>query len=148
MAAPAYTWEFVCDLWGNRVPKLVTMEADDNLETKVGTMLTLSGGQIVEAGNLACEIIGIAAEETAAELDDADPIRLYLIAPGMVIRGTADEDATTLAGFNGKTYDLAADGRLDADDSTGGCLSVYRVLNAAGTSVDCVITSGAMKEVA
>ena len=146
MAAPTYTWEFVCDLWGQRVPKLVTLEADDNLETKVGTLLVMTGGQVVEAGALACEIVGIAAEATSAELDDADPISLYLIAPGMVIRGTADGDATTLAGFNGKTIDLNANGSLDIDDGTGGCLSVYRVLNAAGTSVDCVITSGAFIE--
>ena len=146
MAAPTYTWEFVYDLWGNRVPKVVTLEAEDNLETKVGTLLVLSGGQVLEAGNGAAEIIGIAMEDSGGEMDDADPIKVALIAPGMVIRGTADEDASALQGFTNKTCDLNATGDLDVADTAGGCLSVFRVNNAAGTEVDCVITTGALIE--
>ena len=140
MAAPAYTWEFVCDLWGDRVPKLVTLEATADLETKVGTMVFMSSGQVDNAGANAASLLGIAAEETDAALSAADPIMVYLIAPGMVIRGTADADASALQGFSGKTGDLNADGSLDVADTSNGCLSVYRVNNAAGTEVDCVIT--------
>jgi hypothetical protein len=140
MAAPAYTWEFVCDLWGDRVPKKVTLEATADLETKVGTLVFMSSGQVDNAGASAASLLGIAAEETAAALSAADPIQVYLIAPGMVIRGTADADASALQGFTNKTIDLNADGSLDVGDTSNGCLSVYRVNNSAGTEVDCVIT--------
>ena len=146
MAAPTYTWEFVYDLWGDRVPKVVTLEAEDNLETKVGTLLILTAGQVLEAGNSAAEIIGLAMEDSGGEMDDADPIKVAIIAPGMVIRGTADADASALQGFTNKTIDLNADGSLDVADTADGCLSVYRVNNAAGTIVDCVVTTGAMIE--
>jgi hypothetical protein len=146
MAAPAYTWEFVYDLWGDRVPKKVTLEAANTLETKVGTLLVMSSGQVAAAGASSGEIIGIAAEETAAALSAADPIQLWLIAPGMVIRGTADADASALQGFTNKTIDTNADGSLDVADTSNGCLSVFRVNNAAGTEVDCVVTTGALIE--
>jgi len=144
MAAPAYTWEFVYDLWGDRVPKMVTLEASATLETKVGTLVIMSSGQVDEATASAVGIIGIAAEATSAAATAKDPIKVYVIAPGMVIRGTADADATALAGFSGKTVDVNADGSLDVGDTTNGSLSVHRVNNAAGTIVDCVITKGAM----
>lgn len=140
MAAPAYTWEFVYDLWGNRTPKLVTVEATASLETEVGTLLFMSTGQADNAGASASTLFGIAAEATSAAASAGDAIRVYVIAPGMVIRGTADADASSLAGFNGKTIDLNADGSLDVGDTSNGCLSVFRVNNSAGTEVDCVIT--------
>jgi len=146
MAAPTYTWEFVYDLWGDRVPKLVTLQATTGLETKVGTLLIMSSGQVDEATSSAIELIGIAAEATSAAATAGDPIRVYLIAPGMVIRGTADADASALSGFNGKTIDVNTDGSLDVDDATNGQLSVYRVNNSAGTEVDCVFTNGALTE--
>ena len=146
MAAPAYTWEFVNDLWGDRVPKIVTLEATADLETKVGTLLVNSSGQVDEAGGSSAEIIGIAMEETSAAATAADPIKVALIAPGMVIRGTADADASSLAGFNGKTIDTNSDGSLDVADTSNGCLSVFRCNNSAGTEVDCVVTSGALIE--
>lgn len=144
MAAPTYTWEFVYDLWGDRVPKLVTLEASASLETKVGTLLVMASGAVDEATADATEIIGLAAEATSAAATVSDPIRVYVLAPGMVIRGTADADASTLAGFNGKSIDVNTNGSLDVGDTTGGALSVYRVLNTAGTEVDCVVTQGAM----
>ena len=146
MAAPAYIWEFVYDLWGDRTPRMVTLEATANLETKVGTLLVMASGQLDEATASAAEIIGIAAEATSAAATAADPIKIYVIAPGMVIRGTADADASALQGFTNKTIDVNSDGSLDVADTTNGCLSVYRVNNAAGTIVDCVITTGAMIE--
>lgn len=144
MAAPTYTWEFVYDLWGNRVPRMVTLEATTSLETKVGTLLIMSSGQVDEATASATAVIGIAAEATSAAATAKDPIKVYVIAPGMVIRGTADADASALAGFTNKTIDVNTDGSLDVADTSGGCLSVYRVNNSAGTEVDCVVTTGAM----
>ena len=147
MTAPTYIWEFVYDLWGDRVPKIATFEATTDLIVKTGTLLILSSGQIDEATASAAEVIGIAAEPIATAATAADPVKVYIIAHGMVIRGTADADASALQGFSGKTMDVNTDGSLDVADTTNGCLSVFRVNNSAGTSVDCVITSGAMKEV-
>jgi len=147
MTAPAYTWKFVCDLFGNRTPKLVTLEATTDLLTKVGTLVIMSSGQVDEATASAAEVIGIAAEEISTAATATDPVQIYIIAPGMVIRGTADADASALQGFNGKTIDVNTDGSLDVADTTDGCLSVWRVNNSAGTEVDCVITSGALIEV-
>jgi hypothetical protein len=110
-----------------------------------GTLLINNGGQVDEAGDSAAEIIGI-AQETISDATAADPVKVALIAPGMVIRGTADADASALAGFNGKTIDLNAAGTLDVADTTNGCLSVYRCNNSANTEVDCVITTGALIE--
>jgi len=146
MAAPTYTWEFVYDLWGDRTPRMATMEATASLETKIGTLLILSSGQLDEATASAAEIIGIAAEATTAAAVAADPIKIYVIAPGMVIRGTADADASALQGLTNKTVDVNTDGSLDVGDTAGGCLGVWRVNNAAGTEVDCIITTGAMVE--
>jgi len=145
MAAPTYTWKFVKDLWGDRIPKVVTLEASSGLETKVGTLVIMSGGQVDEAtATVAAGVIGLAAEATSAAATAADPIKVAIIAPGMVIRGTADADASSLAGFNGKAADVNTNGSLDVGDGTGGCLSVLRVNNSAGTEVDCVITKSAM----
>jgi len=146
MAAPAYTWKFVYDLFGDRVPKVITLEATANLETKIGTLLIMSSGQVDEATASAGEVIGLAMEATSAAATAADPVKVQVIAPGMVIRGTADADASALQGFTHKTIDVNADGSLDVGDTTNGCLSVFRVNNAAGTEVDCVVTTGALIE--
>ena len=146
MAAPTYTWEFVYDLWGDRVPKLVTLEATTSLMTKVGTLLIMSSGQVDEATSSAIELVGLAAEEISVAATAADPVRVYMIAPGMVIRGTADADASSLQGFNGKTIDVNTNGSLDVGDTTDGQLSVFRVNNAAGTEVDVVFTNNALLE--
>jgi hypothetical protein len=139
MAAPAYTWEFVYDLWGDRVPKKVTLEAVASLLVKEGNLVYMSSGQVEVAGASSTTLLGLAAETIDVAATAADPVDVYLLAPGMVIRGTADADASGLTGFGGKTQDLNADGSLDVADTSNGCLSVYRVNNAAGTEVDCVI---------
>lgn len=140
MAAPAYTWKFVYDLWGDRVPKVVTMEATANLETKVGTLLFMTGGQVDNCTDGTGTMIGLAAEATSEAATAGDPIKVELIAPGMVIRGTAESDASAVTGFASQSQDIDADQQLDVDDVTGGFLSVYRVNNSAGTEVDCVVT--------
>lgn len=140
MAAPAYTWKFVKDLWGNRIPKKATLEAASGLETKVGTLVNMSTGQVAAAGATHASLIGLALNATTAAATAGDAVEVELIGEGMVIRGTADADATALAGFSGKTVDTNADGSLDVADVTNGALSVYRVNNAAGTEVDCVVT--------
>ena len=143
MAAPAYTWEFFCDLLGDRVPKIVTLEASSNLETKVGTAVIATSGQVDEATASVVLFLGLAAEATAAAATAADPIKVALIAPGMVIKGTADTDASALSGFSGKTYDFNSDGSLDVADSTNGCLSVWRTEDS-GLTVYCVVNAAKM----
>lgn len=143
MAAPAFIWEYNSDLWGqNRVPVIAPMEATAGLEVKEGTLVINNGGQVDEAGNSVANVLGLAAHD-AGPLDAGDPIKVALLAPGMVIKGTADADATALAGFNGKTIDLNADGSLDVGDTAGGGLSVLRVENG-GLTVYCVVTKFAM----
>jgi hypothetical protein len=143
MAAPTYTWEFYCDLFGTRVPIVTTLEATTNLETKVGTALIMSSGQVDEAGASVQTFIGLAAEDTDGAATAADPIKVYLIAPGMVIKGTADADASSLAGFSGKTIDFNTDGSLDVGDTSNGCLSVWRTENS-GLTVYCVVNAARM----
>ena len=143
MAAPLYTWEFAYDLMGNRVPIITTLEASASLETKEGTLVILTGGQVDEATASAVLIAGLAMEQTAAPLSATDPIKVALLAPGMVIKGTADADATALAGFAGKLVDVNTDGSLDVADTTNGSLSVHRVENS-GLTVYCVVTKGAL----
>jgi len=140
MAAPVYAWDFVADLMGDRIPKIVVLEASANLETKVGTMVIQASGQVDEAGASVNNILGLAMEDTSAALSAGAPIQVALLFPGALIRGTADADATGLAGFNGKVVDLNADGSLDVGDTTNGALSVYRVENS-GLTVFCVINS-------
>jgi hypothetical protein len=141
MAAPAYTWKFVYDLWGDRVPKQVTLEATASLETKVGTLLFMDGGQLDTVTDGTGTMIGLAAEATSAAASSGDPIKVDLIAPGMVIRGTAESDASAVTGFASKSQDIDSDQRLDVDDTTGGFLSVYRVNDDDGLIVDCVVTN-------
>jgi len=143
MAAPTYTWSFQYDLFGDRVPKIVTLEASANLETKVGTALIATGGQVDEATASVVLFLGLAAEETAVALSAGDPIKVELIAPGMVIKGVADADASTLSGFSGKTTDFNSDGSLDFADTTNGCLSVLRTEDA-GLTVYCVVNAAKM----
>ena len=142
MAAPAYTWEFAYDLWGDRVPKVITMEASASLETKVGTLLFMTGGQLDNCTDGTGTMIGLAAEATSAAATAGDPIKVELIAPGMVIRGTADADASGLTGFASRIQDIDVDQRIDVGDVTGGFLSVYRVVpGTSGLTVDCVVTN-------
>jgi hypothetical protein len=143
MAAPTYTWEFVTNLLGDSVPKVTTLQASTNLETKVGTLLVMSGGQLDEAIANCVAIVGLAAEATAAAATATDPIKVYMLAPGMVIKGTADADASTLSGFNGKLADLNSDGSLDVADTSNGSLAVWRTEDA-GLTVYCVVTVGAL----
>jgi hypothetical protein len=143
MAAPTYTWEFVEDLYGERVPKVITLEATTNLETKVGTLLIATGGQLDEATTDVVTIIGLAAEATTAAATAKDPIKVEVLFPGAVIKGTADADASTLSGFNGKLGDVNTNGSLDVADASNGSLSVYRTEDS-GLTVYCVVTVGAI----
>lgn len=143
MAAPTYTWEFAYDLFGDRIPKVVTLEASANLETKVGTLVIQNSGQVDEATASVVAILGLAMEATEAALAAAEPIQVALLAPGMVIKGTADADATALAGFSGKLGDLNSDGSLDVADASNGSLAVHAVEDS-GLTVYCVVTKSAL----
>jgi hypothetical protein len=139
MAAPTYSWEYVTNLFGLEPPKVATLQASTGLETKIGTALILTGGELDEATASVVLFAGLAAEATIAAATAADPIQVYLIRPGDVIKGTADADASALSGFNGKVGDFNSDGSLDVADTTNGCLSVWRTEDA-GLTVFCVVT--------
>jgi hypothetical protein len=143
MAAPTYIWEYVTNLFGLEPPKTATFEASASLETKVGTALILSGGQLDEATASVVLFAGLAAEATAAAASSGDPIKIYVIRPGDVIKGTADADASTLSGFSGKTGDFNSDGSLDVADTSAGCLSVWKTENS-GLTVYCTVNSAKM----
>jgi hypothetical protein len=143
MAAPAYTWEFSSDLMGDRVPKIVTLEATSGLYTKIGTLVVMSSGQVDEGGDgNTSATIGLAAE-VIDNATAADPVKVAVLAPGMVIKGTAVSTAAAHSGFVAKTYDLDADGRLDPSDTTGGGLSVWRTEDS-GLTVYCIVSVSAL----
>ena len=142
MAAPTYTWEYVGNLWGDSVPKIITMEASASLETKVGTLLFMTSGQLDNCTDGTGTMIGLAAEATSAAASSGDPIKVAVIAPGMIIRGTASADASALTGFASKSQDIDSTQLMDITDQTGGFLSVYRVVpDTSGLTVDCVVTN-------
>ena len=139
MAAPAYKWEYVTNLYGFGPPVVATFEATASLETVVGTLLSMSSGQADNSGASTASVLGLAAEATSAAATAADPIKVKILRPGDVIKGTADADASSLSGFSGKKADLNADGSLDVADTTNGCLSVWRTEDS-GLTVYCVAT--------
>lgn len=144
MAAPTYTWDYVTNLLGlSNPPSVVTLEASSGLETKVGTLVIQASGQVDEATASVVAILGLAAEATAAAATAADPIKVYLLRPGDVIKGTADADASSLAGFNGKLGDLNSDGSLDVADASNGSLAVWRTEDS-GLTVYCVVSKSAL----
>lgn len=139
MAAPEYTWSFVTDLeGGGRTPVVTTLEAAASLETKVGTLLINSSGQVAAGGALVDGIVGLAMNATTAAASAGDAVQVALLAPGMVIKGTADADASALSGFAGKLQDLNADGSLDVAATGTGALSVWRTEDN-GLTVYCVV---------
>lgn len=143
MPAPTYTWEFNSDLFGDRVPKVITLEAASALYTKIGTLCSMSSGQVAATTDgSAATAIGLAAEV----IDNAtagDPVKVAVLFPGAVIKGTASASAASVTGFQAKTYDLNSDGSLDPSDTTGGGLSVWRTEDS-GLTVYCVVTTGAI----
>jgi hypothetical protein len=143
MAAPTYTWEYVENLFGYGPPKVVTMGASTNLETKVGTALIMTGGELDEATATVVTLFGLAAEATTAAATSGDPIKVTVLRPGDVIKGTADANASTLSGFNGKLGDFNSNGSFDVADTSGGSLAVYRTEDS-GLTVFCVPTVGAI----
>lgn len=127
MAAPTYTWEFVTNLFGITEPPVVTtLEATTDLYTKVGTLLVMSSGQVDEATASVVLPIGVAAEVISVAATATDPVKVQLLRPGDVYKGTSDADASTASGFSGKTFDFNSDGSLDYADSSAGCASVWR----------------------
>jgi len=144
MAAPTYVWEYVTNIFGLEPPKTAVFEASSNLETKIGTALILTGGQLDEATASVVLFAGLAANATSVAATAGDLTKIYVIRPGDVIKGTADADATTLAGLSGKTGDFNADGSLNVADTTNGCLSVLRVENS-GLTVYCLVTKSAFQ---
>jgi len=144
MAAPTYTWEYNSDLFGDRIPKVATFEATSGMYCKIGTLMSAVSGQVLPTTDATGQyIIGLAAETISVAATAADPVKIAIIAPGMVIKGTAVSTAAAYSGFTAKTFDLDADGRFDPTDTTGGGLSVLRTEDS-GLTVYCVVTLGAI----
>lgn len=141
MPAPTYTWEFNSDLMGDRVPKIANLKCSSGLYTKVGTLLIMSSGLVDEAGASVVAAVGLAAEEIS-NAAEGDSIKVELIAPGFIYKGTADADADALSGFANKTVDFNTDGSLDVADTSAGSFSVLRTENA-GLTVYGLFTVGA-----
>ena len=142
MAAPTYTWEYNSNLFGTDVPKIITLEAASGLYTKIGTLVSMSSGQVIATTDgSGATIIGLAAEVIDVSATAADPVKVAILAPGMVLKGTAVSTAAANAGFVSKATDLDADGRLDPTDTTGGGLSVWRTEDA-GLTVYCIVGTG------
>lgn len=144
MAAPTYTWEFNSDLMGDRVPKVVTLKATASIMTKVGTLMSMASGKTLPStdGNTA-SVIGLAMQVIDVAATEDDPVKVAILAPGMVIKGTAAADASGQSGFQSKAYDLDSDGRLDPTDTTGGGLSIFRTEDS-GLTVYAVVGVGAI----
>ena len=139
MAAPTSIWEWKKNIYGLTTPATATFEATSSLETLAGTLLFMSSGQVDNGGDGFASCLGLAVGPTSAAATAGDAVEVEILRPGDVIRGTADADASTLSGFNGKKSDLNANGTLDFADTTNGCLSVMSTKNS-GLTVDCVIT--------
>jgi len=126
MAAPTYTWEYVTNLFGiSEAPVVTTLEATSGLYTKIGTLCVMSSGQVDEATASVVLPIGVAAE-VISNATAADPVKIQLLRPGDVYKGTSDADASSAAGFSGKLFDFNSDGSLDYSDSSSGSASVWR----------------------
>lgn len=132
MAAPTYSWTWVTNLFGLEEPKVFTFEATSGLSVVPGTLCIMSSGQVDEATASVVLPIGLAAE-TINNATAADPVKIYILRPGDVIRGTSDADASSASGFSGKTFDFNTDGSLDYADNSGGCASVWRTEDAGLT---------------
>ena len=144
MAAPTYTWEFNSDLFGDRVPKVATFEMTASAYCKIGTLMSMVSGQVLPTTDGTGQyIIGLAAEEISVAASSGDPVKIQIIAPGMVIKGKAVDTAASVSGFTSKAIDVDSDGRLDPDDVDGGGLSVWRTEDA-GLTVYCLVTTGAI----
>jgi len=143
-AAPTYTWEFNSDLFGNRVPVIGTFGLTAASLLKKGTLVSMVSGLIVATTDGTGQyIFGIAAQDIETSPTEADPVKVEIIAPGMVIKGTAVSTAAAYSGFTAKTFDLDVDGRFDPTDTTGGGLSVLRTEDS-GLTVYCLVTVGAI----
>jgi hypothetical protein len=141
-AVPTYKWQFEYDLWGDRVPKIVTFEITAASLVKTGTLMSMVSGQaIATTDGTAQYIIGLAAEDIDSSPTGGDPVKIAVIAPGMVIKGTATDTAASISGFSGKAIDVDSTAALDPDDTSGGGLSVLRTEDS-GLTVWCVVTCG------
>jgi hypothetical protein len=143
-AAPTYTWKFDSDLFGTRTPIVTTLGVTAASLLKKGTLVSMVSGKVIATTDGTAQYaIGLAAEDITVSPSSGDPVKIEIIAPGMVIKGTSAADATNYCGFQSKAYDVDSDGRLDVTDVTGGGLSIWRVEDS-GLTVYCTIATGAM----
>jgi hypothetical protein len=139
MPALTYSWQYVTNLYGLGVPTITTLEAASGIYTKDGTLLMMSSGQVTPAVGSVVLPVGLAAEVIAVATTAADPVKVMILRPGDVIKGTADADASALSGFSGKLGDFNSDGSFDVGDTSNGCASVWRTEDS-GLTVFLVLT--------
>jgi hypothetical protein len=139
MPALTYSWQYVTNLYGLGVPTITTLEAASGIYTKDGTLLMMSSGQVTPAVGSVVLPVGLAAEVIAVAATAADPVKVMILRPGDVIKGTADADASALSGFSGKLGDFNSDGSFDVGDTSNGCASVWRTEDS-GLTVFLVLT--------
>jgi hypothetical protein len=119
------------------------MEASTGLMTKIGTALIMTSGQLDEATASVVLLFGLSAEVIDVAATAKDPVKVMVLRPGDVIKGTADADASALSGFNGILGDFNTNGSLNVADTTDGCLGVLRTEDS-GLTVYCVASVGAI----
>jgi hypothetical protein len=142
-AAPDYTWEFIGDMFGDRVPKVATLGLTANAQVKKGTLLSMVAGDMSPTTDgTGAVIVGLSLETIDVNPTVHDPVKVAMLFPGAIIKGTAVSTAAAHSGFVAKTYDLDSDGRLDPTDTTAGGLSVWRTEDS-GLTVYCVCAVGA-----
>jgi hypothetical protein len=107
-------------------------------------MVSMITGQVIATTDGTTQyFIGLCAEEIPVTVAGAAPVKVEIIAPGMVIKGKAATTAATTSGFSAKNQDVGADGRLVPADVTGGGLTTLRTEDS-GLTVYCVANKGAM----
>jgi len=133
-------WTFMYDLMGNRSPIVAPFPAAAAFTGVVGDLVYLSSGQVTSGGGSLASILGLLAEAITVAATAADPVKVYVLAPGMVIRGTADADASSVVLTN-KTMDINATTQtVDVADTSNGCLLIYKASGSSSTVVDCLVT--------
>lgn len=121
----AEKWTYAYSLSGNSgdTPVVRDMTVTASQTIAKGDLVICTSGLIVIAGDAAAALVGIAAEAVTSAASGAK-IKVMLLEPHHVIRGTADADASALV-YGAKTVDINVTTQtLDVGDTSAGCLQV------------------------
>ena len=130
-------WTYAGSLYSpGRVPSVIDMPVAATQTLVVGDLVVFSSGQVAKAGDALASLVGICYEDSASQTAGT-LIKIVVLLPGDIIRGTADADASAIL-WGGNKYDLNATTQtLDVGDSSNGCLQVIRI-GTSTTDVYCV----------